>query len=267
MASVIGRMYRRLRDVETPLNRTAKVEYAKGRESDLTESLGGGYSTSVSSSEPPPLKKTPACGTRPKARNLPSLPEWIESVDALWPEDPGEWPGAVCIARCKVTTEAFIAERLGLDRVSYYLPHEKVVKEYDYGGRIIRREYLRSMFPGALVVADGFRGREAAAQVGRRYADTVYGFIEVHSSALRFRQDILTLSRVLKADPDLRSIRSRGIAVGQRVRVTRGLFMGCVGVLIEEKQGHRFAVSLPLMGRMIPTDIGVEYLEPVEENT
>ena len=259
--SLIGGRYRRLRTVDTPLNRTARAGYADGREMDLTEPLGQGYSSPDGTGGAATLRKSRAPGTA-----APALPPWIETPESLWPADESDWPGCVCVARFRSSAAPLVTELLARERVSWWLPQERIRKEYRRpNGGTDRQTYTRSLFPGLLIVGDGIRGHEYARLIGSRYGNTVFGFIEVSApNARRFREQLLSLAALLTDERALTVV--RGFVPGRRVRVMSGFARGAVGVLIEDRGGHRFAVNLPLFGRAVETEIDIESLEPADDD-
>ena len=258
--SLIGGRYRRLRTIDTPLNRTGRVGYATDSGGHLTGTLGEGYSSSVASPAATP-RKSRATGT-PAA----SLPPWIDNPESLWPASESDWPGCVCVARFRSSAAPLVTELLARERVSWWLPQERVRREYRRpGGGTDRQTYTRAILPGLLIVGDGIRGHEYARLIGSRYGNTVFGFVEVSApNAARFREQLLSLAALLTDERALTVV--RGFVPGRRVRVVSGFARGAVGVLVEDRGGHRFAVNLPLLGRAVETEIDIESLEPADDD-
>jgi len=199
---------------------------------------------------------------------LPPLAPWLSSVAGLWPDDPGQWPRSVCVARCRSGAEIRTAEYLShpARRIPYCVPHERVTKWYDQGKYRRRKVWDRVLFPGFVFVGGGFEGREAARDFGSKYADTVYGFIDLSDAGqATLRRELSALSLVLSSAGDL-TVHTRLFA-GDRVRVTAGPFVDMEGVLARELKGGVFVLPVSTLGRSVEVEIGAELLEKLDEES
>lgn len=178
--------------------------------------------------------------------------------------DVRELPGDLSIARLRSGSECRLAEFLNHGGYGFYNPRETVIKEYPSGkGTYVRRSWDRGVMPGLLVVSNGYEGRQACAQFGRMWSNTLYGFIGFQYSgalARQLRDELFRIQQHLREDPTLKHL--SGLAPGVRCRVTSGAFKGLEGKVSADGPGETFVVELRCLG-VVEVQIDGRLLEPI----
>lgn len=179
--------------------------------------------------------------------------------------DVRELRGDLSIARVRSGTEGELVQWLDSQGYGFYSPRERVVREYKIAGteRYRRKSWYRGVIPGMVIVADGYEGRSAATEYGRKWSNTVYGWIGFQGSGAtgeRLREELYRLQCHLAQDPSLK--RLSGLAVGTRCRVTTGKFEGYEGTIIADGEDELFRVNLKY-AFTAELNIEARFLEPI----
>lgn len=115
-----------------------------------------------------------------------------------------------------------------------------------------RRQQAIPVIPGYVFVC----GDDESAYQARIARQTV-AILPVHNQA-RLVRELVNLQRSLSHPVELYA----GIARGGRYRVTHGVLMGVVGIVVgPTANGLRFVISVEMLGRGVEAEVDADYLE------
>jgi len=164
-----------------------------------------------------------------------------------------ELPGRWWVAHTKSRFEKAFAHELMQREVSFFLPmRERVMIS---SGK--KRRVLMPLFPSYVFFCGGEEQRYQALTT-----DRLCQVIEVMDQAALVK-DLTQLSRALaaRAELDLHPY----AAVGQRCRITGGVFEGIEGVVIQRDHVARVVLQVSILGQGAAMEIDADLLEAAEE--
>jgi transcription antitermination factor NusG len=149
--------------------------------------------------------------------------------------------------------EKRVAEELEAREVEHFLPLYRSARRW----RDRRVELELPLFPGYVFVRLALRERLRVLQIPS--VSRLVGFGGTPAALPDDEMDTLRrgLARSLRAEPH------PFLAVGRRVRITGGPFLGLEGILKRRKASLRVVVSLELIQRSVAVDVDAADVRPV----